>query len=104
MRPVLTGAHPNYKLCTGETVPETIVDTLLTRAQGCSEQQMAQAVSRSVADFFDLPYTFRKLRQLPNDEVSIGHEAARDKLEELSNSWPEIRSGWPDAQETGPSK
>jgi len=103
-QPVLTGAHTNYKSRPGETVPEMIVDILLTRGQGCSDQQMAQAVSRSVADFFDLPYTVRKLRQLANNEVPVVQKAAHDKLEELSNSWPKIRTGWPDAEQTSPSK
>lgn len=103
-RPVLTGAHTSYEPRPGETVPEMIVDILLTRGQECSDQQMAHAVSRSVADFFDLPYTVRKLRQLANDEVPIVKKAALDKLDELSNSWPKIRSGWPDAEQTVPRK
>jgi len=104
VQPVLTGAHPNYQPRPGESVHQRIVDILLTRGERCSDQEMAQAVSQSTAYSYDLAYAVQKLQQLANNEVPIVKNAARDRLEELSRSWPKIRTGWPDANHTNPTK
>jgi hypothetical protein len=72
-----------------------IIDILLDRGQGCGDQQMAQAVSQSRADGYDLAYAVQKLRRLAEEEVPEVRKAAHDKLEQLSFSWPKIRNGWP---------
>lgn len=53
---------------------------------------------------YDLAYSVRKLRQLSANEAPVVQKAALDKLEELSNSWPKIRTGWPDTEHTSPPK
>jgi hypothetical protein len=72
-----------------------IVDILLDRGEGCSDQQMVEALSKSVPEGFDLPYTVEKVRRLSEDKSPEVRKAAREKLERLAYSWPRIRTGWP---------
>jgi hypothetical protein len=94
--PVLTGAHPNYKPQPNEPISDSIIDILLNRGQGCDDKQMALAISTSHAYFFDLAYAVRKLRQIALRETPLVREAAKKELEDLSYSWPKIRTGWPE--------
>jgi hypothetical protein len=94
--PVLTGAHPNYKPQPNEPISDSIIDILLDRGQGCDDKQMALAISTFHADNYDLAYTVRKLRQIALRETPMVQEAAKKKLEDLSYSWPKIRTGWPE--------
>jgi hypothetical protein len=100
--PVLTGSHVNYRPRPGETLSQMVVDILLDRGEGCSDQQMVEALSKSVPEWFDLPYTVQKVRRLSEDKSPEVRKAAREKLERLAYSWPQIRTGWPEAGEAGP--
>jgi hypothetical protein len=81
----------------GEPLSRMIVDILLDRGDGCSDQQMVEALSKSVPEGFDLAYTVQKVRQLSEDKSPEVRKAAREKLDQMAYSWPKIRTGWPES-------
>jgi hypothetical protein len=103
-KPVFTGSHVNYRPRPEETLAQMIVDILLDRGEGCSDQQMAEALSKSVPEGFDLTYTVKKVRRLSEDKSPEIRKAAREKLERLAYSWPQIRTGWPESGEAASHK
>jgi hypothetical protein len=96
---VFTGSHVNYQPLPGEPLSQMIVDILLDRGDGCSDQQLVEALSESVPEGFDLPYTVQKVRRLNEDKSPEVRKAAREKLDRLAYSWPQIRTGWPESGE-----
>jgi hypothetical protein len=99
--PDFTGSHVNYRPRPGEPLSQMIVDILLDRGKGCSDQQIVEALSKSVPEWFDLPYTVEKVRRLSEDKSPEVRKAARQKLERMAYSWPQIRTGWPEAGGAG---
>lgn len=102
--PVFTGSHVNYRPRPGEPLSQMIVDILLNRGAGCTDKQLVEALSKSVPEWFDLPYTVQKVRRLRGDKSPEVRKAAREKLERLAYSWPQIRSGWPESGEAASHK
>lgn len=96
--PVFTGSHANYRPRSGETLSQMIVDILLDPGEGCSDAQILEALTKSVPEWFDLPYTVQKVRRLSSDKSPEVRKAAREKLERLAYSWPQIRTGRPESE------
>jgi hypothetical protein len=73
----------------------------VSKGQGCGDERLAAAVRRFRAYDYDLSYSVRKLRDLAAAKSPEVQKAAREKLDELSLSWPQIRRGWPKSGEAG---
>jgi len=82
--PVPTGAHPSYRPGSGETTVDSVIDILLDKGEGCDDKQFAFAVSSFSKDFWDLPYTVQKLRQIADGPDIAAAQAAKNELEYLA--------------------
>jgi hypothetical protein len=96
--PVTTGAHPNYRAKPGESAVDSVIDILLDKGEGCDDKQLAYAVSSFSKDFWDLPYTIEKLRQIADGPYAAAAQAANKELEYLA------RNGQPQRlEQSGPA-
>lgn len=86
--PVLTGEHPNYRPKPGESAVDSVIDILLDKGQGCDDKQFAHAVSSFSKDFWDLPYTMQKLREIEGGPDVAAAQAAKNELEYLARDGP----------------
>jgi hypothetical protein len=74
-------ASPSRRDDTGKQLKESIVDLLLTGAQNCGEQQMADAIRTfDAAERFDREYAFKKMRQLAAEGTPPVRKAACEWL------------------------
>ena len=90
--PVMTGSHPGFKLDLSKPVAYGIVDLLLTKGQGISDAEMANAIVKSPADSFSKDYTLQKLQQLTLSGSPEIHNAACEMLAALRHPCPVSRS------------
>jgi hypothetical protein len=80
--PVLTGAHPEFK-SNPNSSNTAIIDILLTRGEGCSDQQMVDAISQFRAYDYGPDYTIKKLNEIARTETPKVRKAACQKLKNL---------------------
>jgi hypothetical protein len=78
--PVFSGAHPDFRVAPGTPISHAIIDLLLTRGQGCNDNQMVQAIERSKADAFSEDYAVKKLEELATTETPEVRAKAREWL------------------------
>lgn len=80
-RAVLTGSHLGYRPRSND-VTVSIIDILLTRGQGASDQQIAEAIQAFRPSDFNPTYAVQKLQELAQEETPVVREVARQKIEE----------------------
>jgi hypothetical protein len=78
--PVFSGNHADFRVDPSISLADSIVDLLLTRGRGCTDQQMIEAVSSYAPSFFSRDYAVAKLRQIVQREVPSVSEAACERL------------------------
>jgi len=81
-------AHPGFKPAPFSTLPRKIIDFLLSRGPGCSDQQMIEAISRSHGDGFDRDYWLEKLQEIALSETPAVRQAACNELSNWNQSCP----------------
>lgn len=87
--PVFSGAHPSFTIDSSKPPAESIIDLLLTRGQGSTDQGMVKAVLSRSAEYFDEPYTIRKWRETAeHDRSAVVRDAACSQLKRWELSCP----------------
>jgi hypothetical protein len=77
---VFSGAHPEFRVAPGRPISHAIIDLLLTRGEGCNDDQMVRAIERSDAEHFSKEYTIKKLEELATTETPEVRAKAREWL------------------------
>jgi hypothetical protein len=79
--PVFSGAHPGFTIDSTRPPAESIVDLLLTRGEGGTDEGMVKAVLSRSAEYFAEPYAIRKWRDIAeHDESALVRDAACSQL------------------------
>lgn len=91
--PVRTGAHRDYRPNPAEPMPHVLVDILLTQGEGCSPEQMANAIDRAAPEAYgwDPEYTIAKIERLAATGTAAIQTHARAQLDDLRLAWANRR-------------
>jgi len=80
---VTSGYHPNFVSRTDRPMGENMIDLLLTRGPGASDEGMIRAVFSWMPAQLSLRYTARSLLRLATDETPVVRVSACLKLREI---------------------
>ena len=90
--PVFSGAHPGFTIDPSRPPAESIIDLLLTRGRGSTDQGMVKAVLSRSAEYFNEPYTIRKWQEIAeHDESAAVRDAACSQLKKEELPCPSYR-------------
>ncbi|HXE11949.1 MAG TPA: hypothetical protein VN633_07510 [Bryobacteraceae bacterium] len=90
--PVFSGAHPGFTIDSSRPPTESIIDLLLTRGQGSTDQGMVKAVLSRSAEYFNEPYAIRKWQEIAeHDESAAVRDAACSQLKKEESPCPSYR-------------
>lgn len=79
--PVFSGAHPGFTIDSTRPPAESIVDLLLTRGEGSTDQVMVKAVLSRSPQYLAEPYAIRKWREIAeHDKSALVRDAACSQL------------------------
>jgi hypothetical protein len=87
--PVFSGAHPGFSFGVSKPATDSIIDLILTRGEGSTDQGMIKAIHDRSAERIDQSYTILKWHELAErDQSKIVRDAACSRLLDWDISCP----------------